>query len=90
MIIENILDLIYKLIDILMVFQIPSLGEDTTGQMKDLLTTAFNACFGFIDLFIPWTVVKVLLPIAVVIVSAEHIYSFVMWIIRKIPFLGMS
>lgn len=90
MIIEKILDLIYKLIDILMVFQIPSLGEDTTGQVKDMLTTAFNACIGFVDIFIPWNVVKILLPIAIVIINAEHIYNFIMWILRKIPFLGMS
>lgn len=89
MIIEKILDLIYKLIDILMVFQVPSLGE-TSSNISDLLSTASSSCIGFIDLFIPWNVVKILIPIAIVIINAEHIYNFIMWILRKIPFLGMS
>lgn len=89
MIIEKILDLIYNLINVLMVFQVPSLGE-TSSNITDLLSTASSSCIGFIDLFIPWNVVKVLIPIAIVIINAEHIYNFIMWVLRKIPFLGMS
>ena len=37
-----------------------------------------------------WEVVKVLLPILLAVLVLEQAYHIIMWIIRKLPFLGMS
>lgn len=52
----------------------------------DMLNYAQN----MISLFIPWTLVKVGLPIILAIELFVIGYQLVMWIIRKIPMAGMS
>ena len=41
-------------------------------------------------LFVPLPLVKILLPLVVLVVNFEHIYAGVMWILRKIPVLGIE
>lgn len=52
----------------------------------DMLNYAQN----MISLFIPWTLVKVGLPIILAIELFVIGYQLVIWVIRKIPMAGMS
>lgn len=43
-----------------------------------------------IDMLLPWSIVKVCLPIVIAVSNADKIYKFIMWIVRKIPMLGIK
>ena len=52
-----------------------------------VLTILFGSLLG---LFVDLNTVKIVLPIVLVLIEFEHIYDFVMWLLRKIPFLGIK
>ena len=45
---------------------------------------------GLLGFFLDIGFIKILLPLVLLVANAEHIYHLIMWIIRKIPALGMS
>ena len=70
-------------------FNIPSAGEQF-DQITNFVTDMFSNAENLIGFFIPWEIVKFGLPIVILLLSAEHIYHFIMWILRKIPMLGIE
>lgn len=60
--------------------------EDAFALIGDMLES--SQCI--INLFLPWNIVKFGLPIVIVVMNFEHIYNFVMWVIKKIPMLGIK
>ncbi|MFQ6972426.1 hypothetical protein [Enterocloster citroniae] len=40
--------------------------------------------------FIDMSMVKILLPVLLIVVNFEHVWKFTMFILRKIPFLGIE
>lgn len=45
---------------------------------------------GLVFLFVPMPLVRILLPLVVVVVNFDKVYKLVMFVIRKIPFLGVG
>ena len=45
---------------------------------------------GLITLFVRWQTVCIGIPLLILIINFEKVYDGIMWIIRKIPFLGMQ
>ena len=45
---------------------------------------------GLLGFFLDIGFIKIFLPLVLLVANAEHIYHLIMWIIRKIPALGMS
>lgn len=43
-----------------------------------------------ITLFVRWQTVCIGIPLLILIINFEKVYDGIMWIIRKIPFLGMQ
>lgn len=74
---------------LLSVFNLPHI-EDTLNIVLEFLDDYIFASFSFINIFVPLDFFVILLPFTVAIILAEDIYSFVMWIVRKIPLAGMS
>ena len=68
---------------------LPSAGEQF-NKITDFVTDMFTNAENLIGFFIPWEIVKFGLPIVVLLLSAEHIYHFIMWVLRKIPMLGIE
>jgi len=89
-IIETILNAFKTLLKTLFSWiNIPSAGEEFNNAMayfSDMLEVGKS----LIDLFIPWNLVRFGLPLLIVVVNFEHIYHFVMWILKKIPMLGIE
>ena len=46
--------------------------------------------YNFIAIFIDVNMVKTLIPIVIVIANLDKIWSFIMFILRKIPFIGVE
>lgn len=97
MIIESILTLLKKVIFTLFSWlDFPNLAEINTEAATNIDNAfsfinemLFNAR-SLINLFLPWDIVRFGLPIIIVIMNMEHIYHFVMWVVRKIPMLNVK
>lgn len=89
MIIETLLSVLFNLLDFLLFFKIPDLPEtalEYVNQFFDYLV----AGAGILSNYAPLTYLFTLFSIILVVDAAILVYHFVMWIIRKIPMLGMS
>lgn len=90
MLIETILNAIQRVFFSLFgSVNLPPLPESIVNALRfigDMLNYAQN----MISLFIPWTLVKVGLPIILAIELFVIGYQLVMWVIRKIPMASMS
>lgn len=90
MIVETIIDaLVSLLLKALSVINIPDMPESISGavtSMSEYLATGY----GILDNFLDMSVVSALLIAFLVIDGAYHVYLFVMWILRKIPMIGVS
>lgn len=90
MIITALVDLIFGLLDILLFFEIPGLDEDSVNSVLGFIDQLFDIAGDYIGFFIPWGVVSALTLPLIIILNAEHIYHFVMWVLKKIPMLGIE
>ncbi len=89
MIIELLLGLIYRLLDILLIFEIPPLPTEASTYIN----TLFNHLVSGASILANYTPLSYLLTLFGIIVAVDvgiNIYKFVMWIIKKIPFLGVE
>lgn len=89
MIIEMLLEVIYKLMSLLMVFSIPSL-PDSVQEMIDSVFTYIVAGAGLLANYTPFSYLMTLFFLLLAIDAGIMVYHFVMWIIKKIPMLGVS
>lgn len=80
-----LLDTILNFLDVL-----PAM-PDTVVQTLDwffgmIFEYGWNgACF-----FLPMDYVLVLMPLVLVVVNFEHVYHLIMWVLRKIPVVGIE
>lgn len=91
MIIETLLNAIFSIFEkVFSVINIPGMPDGMSEQVVSFFSDALNYAGSLISLFIPWSQVKVFFPILIVILSSEEIYKLVMWVLKKIPMLGIS
>ena len=93
MILEGILNALKKVIfAIFSWIDLPNMSDYGTGFQDafDLIGDMLESSQGIINLFLPWSIVKFGLPIVIVVMNFEHVYNFVMWVVRKIPMLGIK
>lgn len=73
---------------ILLVFNIlPNLPQMPTSIVNGI-DTFFDVIFnnlGLLNMFIPLSTIKVVVPLVIVIVNFKHIYFFCLWLLHKIP-----
>lgn len=68
---------------------IPPIPSELSSLVSDFFDLLFSNA-GLVGFFLPLNVVKIALPIAIVIINFEHIYSLIMWVIKKIPMLNLK
>lgn len=91
MIIESICNMIIKLLTTLLgVVHIPRIPEEIYTSVNTNIEYMIMRASEMIDLVIPYSVAKVLVGIVISIELGVHIYHFVMWVLKKIPMLGIS
>ncbi len=91
MIIETILNLLKFLLTT--IFGILPDLPDMPGAIVDGITSFLDIIFdnvGLLGLFVPISTIKVVIPIVVLIMNFDDIYKLVMFIIKKIPMLGVE
>ena len=91
MIVTAVLELCEMLLTIIFGL-LPDIPNFDSGVLNSL-NGFINLIFDNLDLlgfFIDIELVSALIPWLVIILNFEHIYDFIMWIIRKIPILNIS
>lgn len=90
LIIEAILNALKTMIKMLFNWiNIPGAGEDFFDGIA-FFSSMLDSAKSLINFFVPWTLVQWGLPILIVVLNFEHIYHFVMFILKKIPMLGIE
>jgi len=91
MIIEALLNAIKGLLGLILnVIHLPALDPASIQSVNDFIDMIVQSGGSLIGLFVRWSTVKIGLTIVILLVSAKYIYSLVMWIVRKIPMLGIK
>lgn len=89
MIVETLMEGVYFILDNLFFFEIPNLPPevyDYVSQMFDYLTLGA----GILANYTPLAYMIALFAILLVVDAAVIVYHLVMWVIKKIPLLGME
>lgn len=90
MILESVFNLFFSAIKLIFAWiDLP----DLPGQVETYITLLFDymeAGMGFVYLFIDMDLAKVMLPFVVVVANFDKVYKLVMFVLRKIPFLGIK
>lgn len=90
MIINSLMNVIYNLLSlVLSPLDIPGFPDGTEESVSQFFDLIFGSAESVIGLLVP-TVVFVLLGIIVTVEVGIHLYHFVIWILKKIPMLGIE
>lgn len=90
MLFQTVLDIVKSILfSVLDFIQIPSFPVQLTDSIDTVLNTIFNN-LGLLGLAVRWNTVVVAVPLLIAIINMQHIYDGVMWILRKIPMLGIE
>lgn len=91
MIFEGVLSIISNLIiyvlDLLP--NIPTVPDNISNVVFNFINLIFNNV-GLLGIFLPLTLVKIIIPIWIAVEMFDKIYSLAFWIIRKIPILNIK
>ena len=90
MIIETILNIIFNLIKFVFSWlNLPAFPEELSNTINNFLDIIFDnvSLLGF---FIRPATLNILIPALIIIINFEKLYKFIMWILRKIPFLNIE
>lgn len=91
MIFEGVLSIISNLIiyvlDLLP--NIPTVPDNISNAVFNFINLIFNNV-GLLGIFLPLTLVKIIIPIWIAVEMFDKIYSLAFWIIRKIPILNIK
>ena len=91
MIISGLLNLIYSVLSFLLVFELPNM-PDTILAILNQITGYFQTGIQVISAFIGATaigVIALLIQLVIFLNAAYFLWSFVFWVIRKIPMLNV-
>lgn len=91
MIISGLLNLIYSVLSFLLVFELPNM-PDTILAILNQITGYFQTGIQVISVFIGSTaigVIALLIQLVIFLNAAYFLWSFVFWVIRKIPMLNV-
>lgn len=90
MIIKGLLELIFSLLQIIFspinIAPLPPDIEKILDKFIDWIISGYS----ILDIFVDMRVVKYLIPIVIVVANLDKVWSFIMFILRKIPFIGVE
>lgn len=89
---NKLMDLIFNLLDKLFIFELPSL-PDSVIEVYDTALGYISTGFSVLAAFVGADAMKymaVICGLVIAINALYSVYSFVMWVLRKIPFLGID
>lgn len=82
--VKTILNGILDLLDVL-----PEFPETLTSSLDQFFDLIFSN-LGLLSFFVRIETIKIMVPILIVVMNFEHLYRFIMWIVRKIPMVNIK
>lgn len=90
MIINSLMQLVYKLLSLVLTpLDIDGFPEGTQESVNNFFDIIFNSSESVIGLLIP-SFTFILIGIIIAVEVGIHLYHFVMWVLKKIPMLGIE
>lgn len=68
---------------------LPSLPDRIEEAIYGFIDMVFDN-LGIIGFFVRWETITIAVPLVIAVANMDKIYDGIMWIIRKIPMLGMQ
>ena len=92
-----IIELLLIVLDALFSFIFNIVSVPNIEGLSDFLSSSINTLFGYIQnslgllfVFIRPSTFIVALTTAIALINLEHIWNFVIWVLKKIPFIGIK
>ena len=90
MILEAVFNLISGLVKIVFGWiNLPDLPGSITSVIDELFAL-ISGSVGIIGIFVDLNMVKILFPVLLIVINFDDVWKFTMFILRKIPFLGID
>lgn len=90
MIIKGLFELIFGLLKIVFSpINLPALPESIQNYVDEFVNIMIGS-FGMLLWFVDLEVLSFLIPVVLIIVNFERVWDMIMFILRKIPFLGIE
>lgn len=89
MILESLMDIMFKLQDILMPISLPKFPDSVLTALNNGMEYV-EAGAGILANYTPLPYLLTLLGIIVTVEASIAIYNIVMWVLKKIPTFGIS
>lgn len=90
MIVKGLFELVFGLLQIVFApINLPDLPEGIASVLDELIDVLAGAV-GLFGIFVDLTVVRWLIPVVLIIVNFDKVWNLIMFIFRKIPFLGIE
>lgn len=90
MILQSVFDLVRSVIKAVFGWiNLPDMPEAVTSIIDELFSL-LSGSVGLMGVFLDLSMLKLLLPVLLIVINFEHVWKFTMFILRKIPFLGIE
>lgn len=90
MILESVFNLFSSAIKLIFAWiQLPDLPAEVETYIN-LLFGYMESGMGFVYLFIDMDLAKIMFPLVIAVANFDKIYKLVLFVLRKIPFLGIK
>ena len=90
MILQAVFDLVRNVIKgVFGWINLPAMPEAVTSVIDELFAL-LRGSVGMLGVFVDLSMLKILLPVLLIVINFEHVWKFTMFILRKIPFLGIE
>lgn len=91
MIIKGLFNLIYTFLSVILtpfeiIPDVPSMFSSTMNNFINFIIAPIRIVLYFVD---P-NMMKVAIPVVLVIINMEHIWDGIIWVLKKLPFVGIE
>lgn len=90
MIIKGIFELVYTLYTFGQSRQRERSKHDRKQSIFDEVLGYMTGAVGLLCVFVRPTTLQLLIPAVIIVINAEHIWNGILWILKKLPFVGIE
>ena len=89
-ILNLLLNGLYFIIDFLFGWiQIPQVPDSIISSINSFFNLIFDN-LSLLGFFIRPTTLKILVPLIIIVINFKYIYKFIMWFLKKLPFINIK
>lgn len=90
MIVKGLFELVFMLLSVVFApINLPDLPPGIQSVVDEFMNILLSG-FGLVSVFINFQTLKWLIPVLVVVINLDKVWTLIMFILRKIPFLGIK